>query len=152
MPKYTMNGTTAIDATPDSIIAVADTGTARRGKLYEFTWGALASATATDNIIGMHIGRITTDGTAGSAVTPIPLDPADAAAVATAGENYSAEPTYPADEEVFLVGRHMRATYRWVAAPGSEFIWPATDNNGFGFKPIHASITSDEQVTALFEE
>ncbi len=152
MPRYTSNGTTAVDGTADSIIAVADTGGARRGKLFEFTWGALASATAADVIVGMHVGRITTDGTAGSAVTAIPLDPADAAATATLGENYSTEPTYTANQEVFLVGRHMRATYRWVAAPGAEFVYPATDNNGFGFKPIHSSATHDEQVTMLFEE
>ncbi len=154
MARYAVDGSQNITATPfDSCLSiVSDSTTQRRGKLIEFTWGARANATAADVIIDMTVGRITAAGIAGSAVTPKQLDPADAVALADVGENHSTEPTYTANEELFDVGRHMRATYRWVAAPGAEFVYPATSANGFGFFPGHASAATEEIVTAIFQE
>ena len=46
----------------------------------------------------------------------------------------------------------MRATYRRVAAPGSEFVAPATARNGFGWRAEHGSATHDEHARAIFDE
>src|SRR3990167_9475160 len=61
-----------------------------------------------------ELKRYTAAGTA-TAVTPKPLDPADIAAVATAGENHSAEPTYTAGEELMSFGMNQRNTFQWWA-------------------------------------
>ena len=67
-------------------------------------------------------------------------------------ENHTSEPTYTSNTEVLEIPLNHRATFRWVAAPGSEIITPATDNNGLGFKNLHASVTTDWRVGALWEE
>lgn len=79
-----------------------------------------------------QIGRITTAGTAGSAVTPAALDPTDPAATASAGISYSAEPTYTSGKTLLQVSVNQQATWRWVAAPGGELVMPPTANNGLG--------------------
>ncbi len=99
----------------------------------------------------MAIGRITAEGTQ-TDVVPLALDPADAATEADAGENHTAEPTYTAASDIFRLGRHMRATFRSVAAPGSGFVAPATASNGFGWRAEHDSATHDEHVHAIFDE
>ena len=67
-----------------------------------------------------------------TAVTPIPLDPADAATESDAGENHTIEPTYTAGSILLAVGLNQRATFRWVASPGGELVYPATASNGLG--------------------
>lgn len=96
------------------------------------------------------VQRCTTTGTR-SAVTPQPLDPADAACVATAGENHSVEPTYTANAILLNVALNQRATFRWVAAPGGELVIPATANNGIGIKtPVSALVLTT--ATVHFQE
>ena len=41
---------------------------------------------------------------------------------------YTIDPTTTA--EMLRVPLNHRASYRWVAAPGGELVWPATANNG----------------------
>lgn len=153
MARYVMNGNQTINSTPDTAMALNAPGSAmRRVKVVEFTWGAEGSATPADTIITMHMGRITTAGT-GTAAVELPLDPADAASLALVSSNHTAEPTYTNDPEpLWRVGRHMRATYRWVAAPGAEFLIPATANAGIGFRPEHTSAVTNEEIAGIYDE
>ena len=93
----------------------------RRGKIYDVMFGS--EATPADAAILWTVRRYTAAGTA-TAVTPQALDAADAAFSGVAGENHTIEPTYTAGAIVLNVPLNQRATYRWVAAPGGELIYP----------------------------
>ncbi len=153
MARFAIDGTATTTATPfdTALSVIADATRPRRGKVGEFTVGAEGSATPADVIVASAIGRITAEGTA-TDVVPLALDPADVATEADAAEDHSAEPTYTAASEIFRIGRHMRATYRWVAGPGGELVWPATASNGFGFRSEHGSAAHDERWHSIFNE
>jgi len=104
---------------------------ARRGKIYDIMFGS--EATPNDAAILWTFQRYTAAGTS-TAVTPQALDPADAAFLGQAGENHTIEPTYTASAILLNVPLNQRATYRWVAAPGGELVYPATTANGIGIQ------------------
>jgi hypothetical protein len=85
-----------------------------------------------------QLGRYTAAGTS-TAVTPQALDPADPAALSSAGEAHSAEPAYTANAVLLSIGVHMRDNYQWYAAPGCEIVLPATAANGVGLSVIAVS-------------
>lgn len=101
----------------------------RRAKIYFVQYGC--EGDAADNEFLWTLQRCTTTGTR-TAVTPQLLDPADAAAVTTAGENHTVEPTYTAGAILLNTPLNQRATYQWMAPPGGELVIPATANNGIG--------------------
>ena len=61
-------------------------------------------------------------------------DSADPAAVSVCGKNHTVEPTYTAIASLLDIALNQRATFRWVAAPGSELMAPATAANGIGLQ------------------
>lgn len=107
------------------------TATPKRILLYDVMFGTLG--TPADQSYEWDISRATTIGT-GTVSTPVLLDPADAAAFTVGTANHTAEPTYTATSSVFYLATNQRASYRWVASPGSEFKAPATALNGFGLR------------------
>lgn len=121
----------------------------RRLKVYDFSFGA--SGTPADNAMEADIVRTTANGT-DTAFTPNPLDPADAACVATFGQNASAEPTVTANSQVFDLGFNQRASYRWVCKDGSELIVPATANAGLALRILSPAYTGALVGSMLFEE
>lgn len=148
MAKYAADfqQTNATTETTGSI--TADATRPRRGKLYDAIFGSEASPA--DNPFLWRVARITAAGTS-TAVTPQPLDPADAATETDAGENHSAEPTYTAGAILLHVPLNQRATFRWVAAPGGELVWPATASNGLGIiAPVGSAVIVTVQTH--FEE
>lgn len=150
MARYSVDGSQAVASAADTTLTITCDGTTvRRNKVYDFTVGS--EATPADNALTHTCQRCTAAGTS-TAVTPQPLDPADAAALTDSGENHTVEPTYTANEILWKIAANQRATYRWVAAPGSELVLPATAANGVGFFTDHASFTGVVNVHALFEE
>lgn len=117
----------------------ADATRPRRGKWYDVVFGSEASPA--DNAFRYIVQRCTALGTS-TAVTPQALDPADAATESDAGENHTIEPTYTANAILLAVGLNQRATFRWVAAPGGELVYPATASNGLGVQTPTASTVS----------
>ena len=111
-----------------SVFAITDP--LKRGKVY-------------DVLIG-------TNGT-GTAVTPNALDPA-AAALATAKSNYSVEPTATVNSSLFNVGVNQRASYRWVAAPRSELVFPATANNDRVLRTRSGNYTGSATGDFMYQE
>ena len=130
MAKYAVELNRTASTTNSLGNMVADATRPRRGRVTDYIIGS--EAAPADAAILWVLGRISTAGTS-SAVTPAPLDPADAATECDAGENHtSTEPTY--GTTMLSIALNQRATFRWVAGPDGELVWPATASNGFGIK------------------
>jgi len=120
-----------------------------RPELYEFLLGC--GATPGDLASILHIERFTAAGTSTS-FTPVAIDPADPASLAAGGSNHTVEPTYTAAAILYKLSLNQRATYRWVAAPGSGFKAPATAANGLGLQFQSSGGTAVHEATFLHEE
>jgi len=151
MAKYAITGTQAtVSGSYKSVLSIAaTTGALRRGKVYDLLIGT--NGTPADNYLQWDISRMTAVGTATS-VTPQALDPADVAALGTAANNYTAEPTVTANSSLLNVGVNQRASYRWVAAPGSELVFPATANNGLALRTLSGGYTGSATGDYMYEE
>lgn len=154
MAKYQVNNSLAgtqqaISSSYKTLQSAFCSGTPRRGKLYDLAIGT--NGTPADNFMEFDVSRMTVDGT-GTATTPTLLDPADAAALSTAKANYTVEPTVTAASSLFYIGINQRASYRWVAAPGSELVWPATAANGLVARAKSGAYTGTATGTFWFEE
>lgn len=122
----------------------------RRAKVYDILVGS--EATPADNSFLWQFQRCTTAGTAGSAVTPQSLDPADTlASTIVCGQAHSVNPTLTANAFLLSLGLNQRASFRWVAAPGGELMIPATASNGIGIITPTAGLVA-VSVTAHFDE
>lgn len=149
--RYAATGAEASAATSYSTALGLTGGTGLRVRVYDFIMSQ--SGTPADNAVVWALQRTTAAGTAGSSVTPAPLDTADPAASTTAGEGtYTIEPTYTASTELLEFALNQRASYRWVAAPGGELIVPATSANGMGAKAKAANYTGSVEAVLHFEE
>ena len=122
----------------------------RRAKIAEILLGSVA--TPADQATRFYVGRTTAVGTEGSGFTPVNLDPGGPAGECDAGIAHSAEPTYTASKELLDFSMNQRATFRWVANPGFEFLLAATQNNGAGLKSKSGTGTAAHEATILFEE
>lgn len=124
----------------------ADATRPRRLKFYDLMFGSEASPA--DNAFLYIVQRCTALGTS-TAVTPSPIDPADAATESDAGENHTIEPTYTANLVLLAIALNQRATFRWVAAPGGELVTPATASNGLGIQtPTSSAVAISATVHA----
>jgi hypothetical protein len=122
----------------------ADATRPKRMKFYDAIIGA--QGTVGDNPFLYTFQRCTAAGTS-TAVVPQPLDPADAATEQDAGENHTIEPTYTAAAILLNIALNQRATFRWVAAPGSELVTPATAANGVGVQtPTSSAVAIQTQL------
>ena len=152
MPDYHVRGNQTVNSTTATTLTLERT--ARRFKIYDFTSG-FTLASPSDNLLSVTAQRFDTDdGTAGTAPVPDQLDPADPIPSTVAIFNHSIEPSsYVADSEVWgPIGQHMRATYRWVAAPGKEIIVADAANLGVGWFADHASATPEHLIDVYFSE
>lgn len=125
MANYSVFGTKGADNVQSILNARCDGSTTGRGYVYEYVVGN--NATPADNVYNHALYRSSTAGTA-SAVTPSPLDPANPASIFDASNIFTVDPTLGV--QLYQFPLNARATFRWVAAPGSELIWPATASNG----------------------
>lgn len=133
-----------------TIISVVGAQSApRRGKVYDLLVGT--NGTPADNYVEWAIQRVTVPST-GTSITAQALDPADAAALATSVANSSTEGTVTAGSDLLYVGVNQRASYRWVAAPGSELVWPATSCAGFVLRARSGAYTGTATGTWMFQE
>lgn len=117
----------------DSALSIQST-TGDRPELYDLVFSQ-GSAPA-DTVIKWLVRRFdTADGTF-DAVTPSPLDPAAPVSALTVGENHTVEPTDAAVVPLMDFDLNQRATFRWVAAPGSEFKFSAIATEGLYVTPL----------------
>jgi hypothetical protein len=123
----------------------------KRARIYDVLVGSVA--TPADQAAKFYMGRTTAVGTEGAGFTPNNLDPAGPAGELDSGVGvFSVEPTYTASKQLLAFSLNQRATFRWVAAPGSELVCAATQNNGIGLKTSSSTSTQAYENCILFEE
>lgn len=128
----------------------ADATRPRRGRWFYLCFGSNASPA--DNAFLYKVQRCTALGTS-TAVTPFPLDPANAATESDAGENHSAEPTYTANAFLMTVPINQRSTFQWRAVTArDELVYPATASNGLGIHTPTASAVTIKATVHFREE
>ncbi|KKL79433.1 hypothetical protein LCGC14_2014870 [marine sediment metagenome] len=147
--RYAASGAQTVTATPGDTVLTLIGLSLTRGKLYDLVFGTIG--TPADAFIQWLLRRFTAAGT-GTGVGEIPLDTDAPANQLTADENHTVEPTYAADSELLDFGVNVRASFRWVAAPGGELVVPATAANGIGLTPIAAGYSADVAATYHWEE
>jgi len=128
MPAYTVTATDTVNANVTMVGITA--ATTRRGRIYEL-WISSANSPPADQTADYSLKRYTAAGTS-TPFTPNPTDPAEPAALLSAGYNHSVEPTYTANSDLLRIAVHQKFTMRWYGAPGREFVIPAASGNGIG--------------------
>lgn len=151
--KYSCFAGGVASGTDKTILTVFDPAATptKRAKIYEILVGSVA--TPADQAAKFYVGRTTAVGTEGSGFTPVNIDGAGPAGECDAGVGvFSAEPTYTASKQLLVFSLNQRATFRWVAAPGSELMLIATQNYGAGLKTSSSTSTQAYEACILFEE
>jgi len=150
--RYSTNGFLSQAASTTAPLMFLNGGTTVRPAVYDIVTGNGDSAPA-DNSMKLQMVRTTGANSGGSTITPAPLDSQDPAAVTTAnlGVFNSGNPTIGVT--LLQWAQNMRATFRWVAAPNSELLVPATANNGIGMvNPTVGGSTWSVNWEVLFYE
>lgn len=124
-------GTQQAQTTIYKTLVVVAGATTTRAWVKEFVFGT--DGTPADQAMDYDVSRTSANGT-GTALTPNPLDLADAAYGGVCTGNNTVEPTVTAASSVWASGVNQRATIRWVAYPGMELVVPATASAGFCFR------------------
>ncbi len=150
MPAYSASGEVNV-ADPNTLMSLTPVATGVRFKIYEWMVGSASTAPA-DVALAWKLTRTTVAGTGGTIIVPAALVQEEPATRIIANEAPSTEPTYTADEDLVEVSVNERATFRWVAAPGSEVTSDGTSSAGIGLKVAHASDTDLMQGTVLYTE
>ena len=146
--RYAVNGDQTTASPVDSTLSLTGT-TAVRNRLYDLTFGF--QNTPADRAYEHVVQIISADGSCGDTPVIQPLDEGDPAAVGTYFSNHSIEPTYTTTLIYLNIAANMRATYRWVASPGGEFVMAASATAGIGI--FATGNTADEhRVSAHFEQ
>ena len=137
------------NTTADTTISVETGGD--RFRVYDFTSG-FDLASPSDGLFVIAADRFgTTDDGLGTAEVPAPLDQSEIVFAGNCIVDHTTEPNaYLADSTLWTIAQHMRATYRWVAAPGKELVMPTTANTGIGFFAIHASLVPVHNLGLYF--
>ena len=150
MADYHVTGNQLVASTTDTTLTLETAGS--RFRVYDFTSG-FTLASPSDNLLTVTADRFgTTDDGTGDAEVGAPLDTADAAFSGNILVNHTIEPASYLTTELWNIAQHMRATYRWVAAPGKELVMPNTANTGIGFFTLHASAVPVHQLGVFFSE
>lgn len=150
--KYHGHGSCAVGAAKGILnlhtVVAAPT---HRARIYEVIVGCVA--VPADAATKFGIIRTTAIGTEGAGFTPVPLDSAAPAATFDFGVGvFAVEPTKTANSELLVFSMNQRATFRWVAAPGSELILPATQNNGACLQSISSTVATAHEGAIYYEE
>ncbi len=149
MAQYAVEMNRTASATLSVGNIVADATRPRRSRLYYASFGS--EATPGDFAYLWQIQRCTTAGTA-SAVTPQPLDMADAATETKANENHTVEPTLTANAILLAMPGNQRATVIFQTLPEFGLVIPATASAGLAFRTPTAGALVAVTVTAQFRE
>lgn len=155
----------AVIVTAASCLAFTNAATfpgLRRGKIYDILVGT--NATPADTYVEYAIARGTcgctaaVTGAVSSISSNLGVDVGDnggAASFLVANASAGSSTLYAQTTQLWYVGVNQRASYRWVAAPGSEFVYPAvssvTGNNGLQLM-ARGSYTSTVTATVLLSE
>lgn len=153
----------AVFGNSSATTATNGAGLYRRGKILGFEVGT--NGTPADNYIEYDITRITLGttptGITGTLISSLSsnfaLDPADNTGCVNALHiNSTAEIGIAATTELWLLGLNQRVSYRWVAMPGNEMVWPAvssaTASGGLALRARSSLYTSTITARVEFQE
>ncbi len=121
-----------------------------RARIYDILFGH--GATPADNTIRWQVMRAGTASATGSAAVENGLDPDAPSADILTEEEITGSGTVQANSEVLDFDLNQRATFRWIAAPGSEIVLPATATESYFFNPSSSAYTGIARVTVMWEE
>lgn len=149
--NYSLVNSAAAAGSDLGIIAVSSDGTVSPA-VYDILIGSDASPA--DVATEFQVNRNTTEGVGGNTLTPEPLNPIAAAASssATGGLYSTTQPVDTASTELLNIALNQRATFRWVAAPGSELVAINTDNSGIFLRSVASGGAPALSCTILFSE
>lgn len=145
---YTNQTNTASSTAP--LCNLLNGSTLRRIRVFEFVIGS--DATPADAACKYAWQRTTVNFGTPSAVTPTALDPGDPASLALFSAPGGTAPTITASSTIYQVAVNQRATYRFIAAPDSEFVIPATSANGLALLSLVTSATSNTVISVSWQE
>jgi hypothetical protein len=148
MPKYAVELRRTGNIATIGQLTASSAIQARRGKLIDLV--IACDDAAGDASFVNQVQRVTTVGTA-TPIIPAPVDPADAAALTVANNLHTVDPTYTAATVLLSIAMNQRTTMHWIAPPGGELIWPATNLNGLGVRQRAASALT-HTASCEFEE
>lgn len=152
MSKYTVVGQDTNTASTTPLYFTNTATTPVNLKLFEFDIG---TDPAPADVASEYVIRYVTDENVtpgGTAVTPRPLAREDRAALSNAVEAPTGEPTYTGTINLFMLGLNQRATFRWVAMPGSEFVSADVDDEGFSLFSVGTGTAHNVNTTFFYEE
>lgn len=154
--------TLVVLANSSAAVITTGAGLYKRGKLYDILVGTNGSPA--DNYMEYDVTRATVGTTPAAATVGISslssnfgADPADNTnALNFIAINSTSEGGIAATTETWYVGVNQRASYRWVAAPGSEIVWPAvssaTASNGIALRTRSGGYTGTATATTYYTE
>ena len=119
-----------------------------RGKIYDILVGT--NAAPGDTFVEWDVSRCTVSSTSTFASLVTALDGADANPNSLLVENSSQHGTI-STPSLWYIGMNQRASYRWVAAPGSELVWPTTASARFVLRP-RGSYASTVTATLMWQQ
>lgn len=106
---------------------------------------------AADAVFDYVVRRVTGSAT-GTALTPNPVDPNDAACRSAAKHIITADAaSFSGGAELLRVPLNNRATFQWMASDGQELVGAAVNTNGLSVG-VAAATTSTFAGTAFFKE
>lgn len=150
--RYSISGNIT-SAAGKSLLTLGNGGTIVRPAIFDIMLSSFA--TPADNAAQWQLRRYTTTAGTVTAFVPVALDSGDPASqcqIAATGFNATVEPAYTTST-LLDIGLNQRATFRWVAAPNSEFVGPATATTGFGIQCIAVNAgVAGSNGTILFME
>lgn len=149
MPRYSAPFTkTGADSVLQHV-EVLSSATVQRTKWYSFV--TAKSASPADAHVQFVIRRVTGSAT-GTALTPSPIDPSDAACRGTAEHLITADAaSFASGTELFRAPLNDRATYTWYANDGQELVGAAVSANGLSLG-VSAANTATFSGTVFFAE
>ena len=151
MAKYSVSDQGTNTAGDTMLYFVNGATSPGRLKLYDILIGSDATPAdqAADYRIRLATNEDATPG--GDVITPQPLDAEDRTVLSNAvGFTITGEPTGTTD--LLIIALNQRASFRWVAAPGSELICDAAEDNGFAIFPESVTSAFACNLTMLYVE
>ena len=149
--------TLILTAVSSNTTATSGAGAYRRQKLYDILIGT--NGVPADNYMEFDVERATITATAAAFTSFISslssnftFDPADTNIVAGIAINSTAEGGLSPVSEAWYIGINQRASYRWVAAPGSEIVLPAVSSNALQLRSRSGGYTGTATATTLVQE
>lgn len=157
--NYAVSGNNATGkATTASTMIQLYTHTTARAWIFDITMGSPIAPADYTQVFDLK--RLTANGT-GTSYTPQILDDINIASVLTGSTttgtwiNGSAEPTYSGTTDtvisLLVVPLNARATFRYVASPGAEFVNHLVSGTGFGFRQSCTTAQQGNATVLYFE-